>query len=1080
MATMTASSALVFAVIITLPLTARVPDISRENVTTQTHVGQPRSSVEPSPEASADRPPELSGSEVARLRTMPLLRANGPVAQAFPSGRGLDSPTAVRKVGNQLAKEAGIEKEMPEVWKNVSGRDSRPRLQDEESAGSNVDYPYGYVGYDDLAKKLASPAVDSHTQSLLDLAGLLVLAAPDAFADAHPFKFGAAPAQIISQAVAVNPGGCDAILTKAWTVGLGDVPSEETLKELFDEAQDACKDDPTPRWVYGHVLIENSIDSGIDDSFPRRRTAAIKFFENWATDEPGSPLAQAGLADAYVSQAELDHNDGLRPFTVRSYARRARDGYELALSAADVPEWIVGKAKAESILGLDAAVKTVEPIRQNLDLVVKGEVAAVYEAAHQFGAAADTAATTAKPIDRLALSYSRRWYGHGAWLGISGGIAHFLSDATWVGRGGGTVDWLGIIPAYRNFVAIEEPYSIWSPYRDITCRSATLQRNLIAQGKFKQSLRVNPSSCRDVEHVARFELRGATKTTQWDDIQNFWRYAGDLKRASRVASEWARLTGAPLAVQRQGEIEFLQGDFSAAERFLRRATDKKLVKKFNDQQPQQLWTEDLRLEAQTMLGLAREKAGQIRAARSTYQQTAATLRSQAEKHTIESPRSVCPCEAFAETRLAKLAESDDNEGAALRHFSRAALLSTDSGPGSGAEFNDYAAALLDADQSPGVALQYAKKAVEADPESPVFLEVLSQAQEAAGKTKQAATSRAEVAARDRTAFQTLNNSGVRAAQSGKLARAERDFESAVAARPRYAIAWFNSGVALRESWNPLDIFRSQASLAKAIRLDASLRTEPVDYIVDHSSYATGLDVSRPVDANWTFAKIARDPSLGLTWLLVVLAIFRLLFVLGRDTVVGSLTSRLLNRDWRSRRRWLPWLNRFDRLAPLPVIVFVGTAIATWPYVANGATPGAGGVLSALAMLALAGVFVAPRLARQTKLQGWTPSMIVGTLGTTVGYPLVPVPVDNDPGTPARSRWTGAILLAGIGIIALLLALVTGMPDVRMLGVGAFAMVSTALLPFKPFDGGYMNNKRAESLGALSLLAITTTLAMGWI
>ena len=343
--------------------------------------------------------------------------------------------------------------------------------------------------------------------------------------------------------------------------------------------------------------------------------------------------------------------------------------------------------------------------------MVSGEVAAVYEAAHHFDEAVDTALTTVEPIDGLLLSFSRRSYGHGAWLGMSEGRAHYLSDATLVGQGGATVDWLGIIPTFRNMRGVE-PYSIWSHNRDITCRPATRQRNLIAQGEFKQALRVDSGACKDVEHVAHYELRGGTETTKWDDIQNFWRYTGDLRRASKVAADWARSTRDPLAIQRQGEIEYLRGNLSAAERFLQRATDERLIEKLTDDlQPFPDWTEESRLEARTMLGLTREKAGQVKAARSTYEETAAALRSWYEGE--DETSSDCSCEAFAETRLGKLAATAGDDKAALLHFKRAAELVVEAGAAwtSGTEFNDYAAALLEADQSPRAALRYARLAV---------------------------------------------------------------------------------------------------------------------------------------------------------------------------------------------------------------------------------------------------------------------------------------------------------------------------------------------------------------------------------
>ena len=112
-AAMIAYSALVIAVILTLPLTARLPHVSQTPLNTKGQVSRPTPSAEPSPTTSSSSTPDLRESDVERLRTMPLLRANGPVVEAFPDGRGLNSPDAVREVGNRLAKEAGIERPCP-------------------------------------------------------------------------------------------------------------------------------------------------------------------------------------------------------------------------------------------------------------------------------------------------------------------------------------------------------------------------------------------------------------------------------------------------------------------------------------------------------------------------------------------------------------------------------------------------------------------------------------------------------------------------------------------------------------------------------------------------------------------------------------------------------------------------------------------------------------------------------------------------------------------------------------------------------------------------------------------------------
>ena len=53
---------------------------------------------------------------------------------------------------------------MPKVWQHVAGNglDLRPKLKDEERGGAGAEYPYEYVGYDDLTRALSSQSGETH------------------------------------------------------------------------------------------------------------------------------------------------------------------------------------------------------------------------------------------------------------------------------------------------------------------------------------------------------------------------------------------------------------------------------------------------------------------------------------------------------------------------------------------------------------------------------------------------------------------------------------------------------------------------------------------------------------------------------------------------------------------------------------------------------------------------------------------------------------------------------------------------------------------------------------------------------
>jgi hypothetical protein len=113
-------------------------------------------------------------------------------------------------------------------------------------------------------------------------------------------------------------------------------------------------------------------------------------------------------------------------------------------------------------------------------------------------------------------------------------------------------------------------------------------------------------------------------------------------------------------------------------------------------------------------------------------------------------------------------------------------------------------------------------------------------------------------------------------------------------------------------------------------------------------------------------------------------------------------------------------------------------------------------------------------------RGWEPGLVFGGVSAVVGYTFVPVPVDPRTTTSRRTRWAGAGVLAVVAVVGLGLGLVTGVPVVRLTGVTALAMFSSALTPLRPFDGGFLASKRVEVAASLALLATSIALLLGWL
>ncbi|MEZ5097194.1 MAG: tetratricopeptide repeat protein [Nocardioides sp.] len=675
-----------------------------------------------------------------------------------------------------------------------------------------------------------------------------------------------------------------------------------------------------------------------------------------------------------------------------------------------------------------------------------------------------------------------------------------LFDATYGGAGGGVVDWLGTIPDYRDDLIVGP--SARSP----DCRGRARVRTLMAAGS-DMDLVVEAAadavvvdadladSCSDaVLGLPAMYLEGSSESVTADDLQNFWRYAGRLGQAQQVAQAWVNVSGDPVGHQRLGEIFFLQEDWESAAREFQIAVDA------SPEQPQWVgteWTWEDHLEVELMLGLAFEKAGNAAAAREAYRRAASGVQNPVDDFEVRSLRQGVA--AAADLRLGTVLLDSGQPGRAVRYLHRAAelaeahdaemtqspldILDTSHPVSSGAEYNNYAVALLELDQEVDEARKYAELALGRDPESPVYRETAAQAGEAAGLSPEEVTAEyTDVVERDATAFQTLNNLGVGFAGQGDRRRAEEMFAQAVAAKSDYALGWFNLGVVLADGATPRDVLRSQAALARAVRLDSGLRAAPMVTRTDHSAVVTGLDVSRAVPAVWTIGSQARSPVAGLSWALLLVALIRLAWSLGVDQVAGATIARaLVTRTWRGgplRRAWA----LSNRMLSLGWGVLASGVVAAWPFL----TAGSGGLLTSAFMLLAVGsvawLFAGTRWAsaRSPQRRGWVPSILVGALTALVGYAFVPVPVDPNEDLRRSARWAGPTLLAALASISLVVARITGFPLVRVVGVSSLAMLMTALFPLKPFDGGFVTSRVAEIAISVVLLAASSLLVLGWV
>lgn len=1036
----------------------------------------------------------LSGPGAEDVRELPLLQPKGLIATTFPNGAGLDDEELVRDAFDALGADAELTPEaMDELWTALPLTTS---LID-----SSRDYPYSYPALAAFGEQLTDEIVSAHPSELRELGALLVLAttySPSPSDNFLPVNGGLIGAEVILERVASVDPSCDSQLMRAWAITLGNAPGSDVLAEVWQPAVNACPpDDPTPRWWWGHRLLEDSV-SGFqfysrDDTRTDVLQRPIDFFETWLKIT-GDPAAQAGLGETLLSQAEAFQLAGVMPFTVRDYSERARTIFESQQGSRPSASGSLAIARAAFVHGdADAgALTSAIAVRDGLPSSVRSTATFILERLHEFDAAA--AASSPGEVDPRSLSMvasNRDALLPPTWENAADARVGTYYDASFAEIGGGEVEWLGTIPQYRRQFALTTSSSDMPG-----CLAHAEALNLVLAGRYAEAREVDASVdiarddyCQNLippaEAAERIEL-GYSESVSWDDAQNLARYAGDLDLAATMVDSWiAEWETNPLAQQRRGEVSYLMEDWDGAVSAFELAAATPEGETFSEFG--ETWSTANVREAWLMLGLALEAAGDKNEALGAYDTavqigTADATASGGDQSTL----------AAAHMRAATLlAERGDMRSSLPHRQSAAELAATNDGAdswadrdildrarplSSGAEYNNYAVGLLDQERQPQVAKKFAMLAVDLDPMNPVYLETLAQTQEKSGDAVAAEKNYEAATVRDSTTFQSLNNRGVINAQQGNRPEALQSLRAAVAAKPDYATAWFNLGIVLGEGASFGDFAESQASFARAVLLDGNLRGESATLRSDTSAFQTDLDVSRSIAPEWTVAGAARSTTQSIGWILALLAMMRLLFALGLDKAIELATGRVLAPrkagEGLASRAWLS----LDRPTGVVMAVLATGAIAAWPLL-GASTSGLVTVLVTLVVaFSVTFLFV---VAAGGQRRGWVPSMLVGASTAAFGYSLVPAPVDARPTTTIRERWGGSIIVGVLAIAALSLAYATGMPSVRWVGLVALGLLTTSLLPLRPFDGAQPMPRPVSVVVGLLLLVVTGGVAMAW-
>jgi tetratricopeptide (TPR) repeat protein len=580
----------------------------------------------------------------------------------------------------------------------------------------------------------------------------------------------------------------------------------------------------------------------------------------------------------------------------------------------------------------------------------------------------------------------------------------------------------------------------------------------------------------------------------FDKQQNLWRFAGDLDHAKSIVDEWlSQVPDDPGALDRAGEIAFLRGDYPAAAAWFAKAGAG-----FTSVSARGALG---RAGALLKQGTAEGQAGHDADAKSTLR-SALSAGSRAEQRLTASEslggeaHRAALVVYYAHVQLGDGGLREGDHAGAVADYAAAVEMYPEfehievtptlpSALKNGAAENNMALAhiLLGSGAS---AIAAAKAAAGRDQQSPIFVQTLAYAYQSAGQLDAAADTYRQALAFDVTLFPAANDLGVILAKQGRDDEALTAFRRAVGAKPEYALGWFNLGVHLT-GMGPSHYLEAQGALGRAARLDPGFRDRDRQLVYDAEPYYSGLDLSRPLPPEWRFAETERRVPAALTLVVLLVLAGRLIWNLGLDQASGKVGERLFGwakgNDAQGRPSWLRALTR-----PVwPLVAIVATvAVFVWPLSRSPQPAPVDVAVLGLGVLVLLGVYVRSRLVA-ARLAGtavrhytWLPAVGFGAAMTGAGLGFAPVPAAEVPAEHRSVRWAGPAALAAVTLALLVLGWWSGVPAVRALGASAMVMMSSVLLPTKPFDGAFITRKLVNTLIFLAMLGVAALLLLGWV
>lgn len=1057
------------------------------------------------------------------LRSLPLVEPDGVVEKAF-GGQGAwrDSEKLARQAITDVARSGRLERELGQLWPAMAEAAKGFDGYEDKELGDHPERWYPSVR--GVIAKWSDDRVRAHSSALNEMASSLLIASSSHSEPTGGWEITAgtsAGAMVLFDRLRRVVPSCSAEVNYTLTLSLGQHPREAALRPAIKRMLGACPGDRDAAWLASeaaeslHWVERTPDDLLIEDEDARARMTRSSIADAFRT-LPDDPLRHAAEGFFTLQRAEWALATGVQPFLARERAQDAVALFRTARSTADHPTLMAAEGRALAVLGdLKNANELLARAAQLApDLAIAQTLRAEFlEQAGDW----QQAAQHAKPVYPSGSGRSLAPTGFGrepTWdpvqLAVTEASPTWVPDPTYVMGAGGLVLDLGALPAYRTDRYVTPPMP--AQVQVTTCPAVGQIRRLLVLGRYKDALRVydetinlrasqewrntysqpceRPVSlaavaaqlANDNQRRDRLLAEGDGALDEMFDVaQNVLRYGKAFEKAVDVTDMWAQASpGNGLAHHRAAEIHYLTGNLAEADAAFSRAVELYRQAPPGEEVPA-YWRGDpdgLTQLVAVQRGIITQQQGNADAARSAFGQVAAA--------TVEYSDVYMAAREYALLQLGILELRDNRPEAA------AAALGEIASPdmiAAGPVANNLALALALSDRG-AEAVPIAQRAVDEDPANPIYLETLALAQQASGDKDAAQETYARATEKDPSLFTASNNEAILLARDGKLDEARARLQASLSANPGYAKAWANLAMVELARGTPDGYLRAVGAQAIATGLDPGLRGVGYGWQVELGVYDTGIDLSRPLPPEWSFAKAASPVMPGVTFVMVLLVMLRLAQTLAGESVSGWASEKLVAATHWLGGRTGGWLGgrvgglKLPQTTPGWVTTAIAAAMAVmlsaqapdfslWEHLTLGV-----GMLGLVAGFSLTRRFVAGHTVTE---RTWWPLVIVAAVLSALSLPLLPIPSLEGPAPQTRAARIGGLLfLASVAVSMVVVELLSGSPVARAIAVSAVLMAATALLPFKQMDGQVIAGRWPNVTISAVLLAFSIAFAMLWL